>query len=242
MRGPARGPGGRRARRGDRELSLPAALLDVDGTLVDTNYHHAVAWYRAFRQHGFPLPVWRIHRHIGMGGDKMIAALLSDEVEERAGDDIRAAEKALYLQLIEEVEPLPGARELLLELKRRGHTIVLVSSAKEDELMHYLELLDARGLADAWTSSADVEATKPDPDLVHAGLEKAGQKNAVMLGDSPWDCIAAKKARVATIAVSTGGFSVEELRDAGAVAVFESLHDLIESLDETPLAAVSSKN
>ena len=186
--------------------------------------------------------MWRIHRHIGMGGDKMIAALLSDEVEERAGDDIRAAEKALYLQLIEEVEPLPGARELLLELKRRGHTIVLVSSAKEDELMHYLELLDARGLADAWTSSADVEATKPDPDLVHAGLEKAGQKNAVMLGDSPWDCIAAKKARVATIAVSTGGFSVEELRDAGAVAVFESLHDLIESLDETPLAAVSSKN
>ncbi|MGZ4388477.1 MAG: HAD family hydrolase, partial [Gaiellaceae bacterium] len=138
MRGAARGPGGLRARRGDRELSLPAALLDVDGTLVDTNYHHAVAWHRAFRQHGFPLPVWRIHCHIGMGGDKLIAALLSDEADERVGDEIRAAEKALYLQLIEEVEPLPGARELLLELKRRGHTIVLVSSAKEVELMHYL--------------------------------------------------------------------------------------------------------
>ncbi|MGZ4352341.1 MAG: HAD family hydrolase [Gaiellaceae bacterium] len=223
-------------------MSLPAALLDVDGTLVDTNYHHAVAWHRAFRQHGFPLPVWRIHCHIGMGGDKLIAALLSDEAEERVGDDIRAAEKALYLQLIEEVEPLPGARDLLLELKRRGHTIVLVSSAKEVELMHYLELLDARGLADAWTSSADVEATKPDPDLVHAGLAKAGQKDAVMLGDSPWDCIAAKRARVPTIALRTGGFSPEELEEAGAVAVFESLDDLIESLDETPLGALSSKN
>jgi HAD superfamily hydrolase (TIGR01509 family) len=175
-----------------------------------------------------------------MGGDHMVESLLSREVEERAGDDIRAAEKALYLQLIHEVEPLPGARELLLELKRRGHTIVLVSSAKEDELLHYVELLDARGLADSWTSSADVEQTKPDPDLVHAGLAKArekqpGQKQAVLVGDSPWDCIAAKKAGVATLGVLTGGFSEEELREAGAVAVFDSIVDLRERLDETPL-------
>jgi HAD superfamily hydrolase (TIGR01509 family) len=170
-----------------------------------------------------------------MGGDHMVESLLSAEVEERAGDDIRAAEKALYLQLIHEVEVLPGARELLLELKRRGHTIVLVSSAKENELMHYVELLDARGLADSWTSSADVERTKPEPDLVHAGLDKAGQKDAVMLGDSPWDCIAAKKAGVETLAVLTGGFSKEELAEAGAVGVFESLDDLRERLDETPL-------
>jgi HAD superfamily hydrolase (TIGR01509 family) len=167
----------------------------------------------------------------------MVEELLSAEVEERLGDDIRAAEKALYLQMIEETEPLPGARELLMELRRRGHTIVLCSSAKEVELMHYIELLDARGLADAWTSSADVEATKPDPDLVHAGLAKAGQKEAVLIGDSPWDCIAARKAGVETIAVLTGGFSREELEEAGAVAVFESLDELIEKLDETPLAA-----
>src|SRR5512142_1418401 len=108
--------------------------------------------------------------------------------------------------------------------------------------MHYLELRDARGLADAWTSSADVEATKPDPDLVHAGLEKAGQKDAVMLGDSPWDCVAAKRAGVPTVAVRTGGFSAEELEEAGAVAVFESLPDLIGSLYETSLAALDSKN
>jgi len=180
--------------------------------------------------------VWRVHRYIGMGGDHMVEELLSAEVEARLGDDIRAAEKALYLQLIEETGPLPGARELLLELKRRGHTIVLCSSAKETELMHYVEVLDARGLADAWTSSADVENTKPDPDLVHAGLDKAGQKDAVLIGDSPWDCIAAKKAKVPTIAVLTGGFSREELEDAGAVAVFESLDELLERIDETPLA------
>jgi HAD superfamily hydrolase (TIGR01509 family) len=167
----------------------------------------------------------------------MVEELLSAEVEERLGEDIRAAEKALYLQLIGEVEPLTGARELLIELRRRGHMIVLCSSAKDVELMHYLELLDARTLADGWTSAADVEHTKPDPDLVHAGLEKAGQKRAVLIGDSPWDCIAAKSARVPTVAVLTGGFSEEELRKAGAVAVFESVHDLTERLDETPLAA-----
>jgi HAD superfamily hydrolase (TIGR01509 family) len=166
----------------------------------------------------------------------MVEALLSTEAEERLGDDIRAAEKALYLELIAEVEPLPGARELLIELRRRGHTIVLCSSAKESELMHYLDLLDARGLADGWTSAADVEHTKPDPDLVHAGLEKAGQKQGVLIGDSPWDCLAAKGAGVPTVAVLTGGFSEEELRKAGAVAVFESIHDLTGRIDETPLA------
>src|SRR5512142_1570066 len=102
--------------------------------------------------------------------------------------------------------------------------------------MHYVELLDARGLADAWTSSADVEATKPDPDLVHAGLAKAGQEQAVMVGDTTWDCIAAKRAGLETIAVRTGGFSEEELREAGAAAVFESIDELLERLDDTPLA------
>ena len=213
-----------------------AAILDLDGTLVDTNYHHALAWYRAFRQHGIVLPMWRIHRHIGMGGDKLIAALAGDEVEQEQGDDIRAAEKALYLALIEETEPLEGARELLIELKERAHAIVLASSAKANELDHYLDLLDARELANAWTSSADVDATKPDPDLVHAALDKAGTKDAVMVGDTNWDIEAARKAGLETIAVMTGGFSERELADAGARMVFESLVELRERLDETPLA------
>jgi phosphoglycolate phosphatase-like HAD superfamily hydrolase len=115
---------------------------------------------------------------------------------------------------------------------------VLASSAKDDEVEHYLDLLDARDLADAWTTSADVEATKPAPDLVSAALERAGGSNheAAMVGDTPWDVEAAKKAGVETLAVLTGGFSVQELRDAGALDVFESVAELCGALDRTPLA------
>jgi HAD superfamily hydrolase (TIGR01549 family) len=215
----------------------PAAILDVDGTLVDTNYHHAIAWYRAFRQHDVVLPIWRIHRHIGMGGDHLVKALGGERLEKDKGDDIRAAEKVLYSELIGEVEPLEGARALMEELKERGHAVVLASSAKQEEVDHYLDLLDARELADGWTTSADVEATKPEPDLVQAAVEKAGGGEAVMVGDSTWDCEAAQRAGLPTVAVLTGGFSEAELRAAGAVAVYQSITELSESLDETPLTA-----
>jgi HAD superfamily hydrolase (TIGR01509 family) len=213
---------------------VSVAILDVDGTLVDTNYHHAIAWYRAFRQHGIVLPLWRIHRHIGLGGDQLVAALAGDGTEEREGDDIRTAEKALYLALIEEVEPFRDARELIVDLRSRGATVVLASSAKEDEVDHYLDLLDARTLADAWTTSADVENTKPAPDLVSAALKKAGAEpaDAFMVGDTPWDCEAAEKAGVPTHTVRTGGFSEEELREAGAASVYESVSALRADLDE----------
>ena len=212
-----------------------AAILDIDGTLVDTNYQHAIAWYRAFRQHGKTLPVWRIHRHIGMGGDQLVAALTSEDWDGEHGDDVRAAEKALYLALIEEVEPLEGARELMEDLKGQGHSVVLASSAKANEVDHYLDLLDARDLADDWTTSADVEATKPEPDLVQAAIDKAAAKEAVMVGDTTWDVEAAKRAGVETIAVLTGGFSAAELREAGAGWTFESIEALRQGLAETPL-------
>jgi HAD superfamily hydrolase (TIGR01509 family) len=214
-----------------------AAILDVDGTLVDTNYHHTVAWYRAFRQHGIVLPLWRIHRHIGMGGDQLVGALCGEEVEGEQGEDIRSAEKALYLAMINEVEPLEGARDLIEELKSHGHGVVLASSAKEEEVEHYLDLLDARELADDWTTSADVETTKPAPDLVKAALEKLGADvgDGVMVGDSTWDCEAAKRAGLPSIGVLTGGFSEQELREAGAGRVFWSIRELRESLRETPL-------
>jgi HAD superfamily hydrolase (TIGR01509 family) len=215
----------------------PAAILDVDGTLVDTNYHHAIAWYRAFRQHAIVLPIWRIHRHIGMGGDQLIAALCDEDTENEKGDDIRAAEKVLYFELIGEVEPLAGARELIEDLKKRGHSVVLASSAKKEEVEHYLDLLDARELAEDWTTSADVKATKPQPDLVQAALDKAGADSGVMVGDTTWDCEAAKRAGVPAVTVLTGGFSAAELREAGAVAVYHSIEELREALDETPLAA-----
>jgi HAD superfamily hydrolase (TIGR01509 family) len=212
-----------------------AAILDVDGTLVDTNYHHAIAWYRAFRSHGVVLPIWVVHRHIGMGGDQLVAAVAGDEIEESRGDDIRDAEKELYMELIEEVEPFEEARELIADLKQRGDPVVLASSAKEDEVSHYLDLLDARELADGWTTSADVEATKPAPDLVRAALEVAGTEDAVMVGDTPWDAKAAGRAGIETVAVLTGGFAEQELRDAGAVEVFESVAELRSGLDRTPL-------
>ena len=213
----------------------PAAVLDVDGTLVDTNYQHVIAWYRALRNHDVIRPVWRIHRHIGMGGDNLVRAVAGDEVEDQLGDDIRATEKTLYAELIDEVELMDGARELIEYLKERDHKVVLASSAKQEELDHYLDMLEARDLADAWTSSADVESTKPAPDLVVAAMKKVEADRAVMVGDSTFDCEAAERAGVPTIGVLTGGFSEAELRDSGAVAVFESLRELMAGFDITPL-------
>jgi HAD superfamily hydrolase (TIGR01549 family) len=211
------------------------AILDIDGTLVDTNYHHAIAWYRALRSRGATLPLWRIHRHIGMGGDQIVAALTSDEFEQEHGDAVREAEAERYKDLIGEVQPLPGARELVIALKERGHSVILASSAKEDEVEHYVDLLDARDLADSWTTSADVEETKPAPDLVQSALKRGEGDDAVMVGDSTFDCEAAGRTGVPTIAVLTGGFSEQELRDAGAASVFESPAELLEQLDQTPL-------
>jgi HAD superfamily hydrolase (TIGR01549 family) len=213
----------------------PAAILDVDGTLVDSNYQHAIAWFRAMRAHGHILPIWRIHRAIGMGGDQLVGDLLGEDVEERQGDEIRAAEKDRYFELIEEVQPFEGARDLIEHLKRVGHRVVLASSAKPDEIDHYLDLLDARAIADDWTSSGDVERTKPHPDLVQNALDRIGGGRAVMIGDSTWDCRAAGNAGVETIAVLTGGFSDQELREAGALEVFHSLPELCERLPDTPL-------
>ena len=212
-----------------------AALIDLDGTLVDATYHHALAWYRAFRQHGIVLPMWKLHRYVGMGGDQLVEAVAGQEVDERFGDQLRAAEKQLYLDVIEETETLPGARAFLVELKRRGHRVVLASSAAQSQLEFYLDRLQAREILDGWTTADDVEATKPEPDLVQAALAKAGGGEAVMVGDTGWDVEAAARAGVETVCVLTGGWSEHELREAGAVAVFESLEELTERLDETPL-------
>jgi HAD superfamily hydrolase (TIGR01509 family) len=181
------------------------------------------------------LPIWRIHRHIGMGGDQLVEALGGERLENEKGDDIRAAESVLYSELIGEVEPLEGARGLIEDLKTSGHAVVLASSAKKHEVEHYLDLLDARDLADDWTTSDDVEATKPEPDLVVAAVEKAGGGEAVMVGDSTFDCEAAKRAKIQSIGVLTGGFSDKELLEAGASKVYESIVQLHGDLDSTPL-------
>jgi HAD superfamily hydrolase (TIGR01549 family) len=212
-----------------------AAILDIDGTLVDTNYQHAIAWYHAFRQHEIILPIWKIHRAIGMGGDQFVPHMIGEEKAEELGDDIRAAEKPLYLSMIEQVEPFDGARDFIVDLKDAGHTVILASSAKANELETYLDLLDVREVVDDWTSSADVEQTKPEPDLVQAAMEKAGTDDAVMVGDTTWDIEAAKRAGIPCIAVMTGGFGGDELREAGAAGVYDSLAELREKIADTPL-------
>jgi HAD superfamily hydrolase (TIGR01549 family) len=205
-----------------------AVIFDIDGTLVDSNYQHALAWFRAFRQHDVIVPTWRIHRAIGMGGDQLVAALAGEEVEREKGDDVRDAEKPLFMDMIEEVEPFEGARELLAELASDGRTVVLASSAKSDEAEHYVDLLEARDRVTAWTTSADVDETKPEPDLVEVALEKAGTDEAVMVGDSIYDVEAAKRAGIPTVGVISGGYSESELRAAGAAEVIESVADLRE--------------
>jgi HAD superfamily hydrolase (TIGR01549 family) len=214
------------------------AVLDVDGTLVDSNYQHALAWYRAMRTLGEIHPVWRIHRLIGMGGDQLVPTLAGDEVEARIGNQARELQGKEVDALLGEIAPLPGARDLLVALKERGHRLVLASSGQQRHVDFALDLLDARDVADAWTSSADADATKPAPDLLQAALKKLGEPvdaPSVVVGDSVFDVAAAKNARMPAIAVRSGGFGDDELRDAGAIAVYGTPADLVAALDETPL-------
>ncbi|WP_104524875.1 HAD family hydrolase [Blastococcus atacamensis] len=214
------------------------AVLDVDGTLVDTNYQHALAWYRAFRSLGETFPVWRIHRLIGMGGDQLVAALGGDDVEERIGDEARERWVAEADPLMEEVAVLPGARELLLAFKERGHRVVLASSGKPHHVDHSLDLLDARDLAEAWTTSEDVESTKPAPDLLQVALKKLGEPldaPSILIGDSVYDVEAGKNAGMPSIVVRSGGFGDDELRDAGALEIFDTPADIAAALDRLDL-------
>lgn len=207
-------------------------VFDVDGTLVDTNYQHALAWYRAFRDKDITIPLWRLHRHIGMGGDQFVGAVAGKDVEERHGDGLREAWKEEFAPMLEEIQPLPHARELLVEVKQRGLRLVLASSGAPEHVEHYLDLLDARDISDAWTDSGDVEKTKPAPDLIEVAIAKVEGAQAVMIGDSTWDCVAAAKLSVPSYAVRTGGFSPEELQEAGARAVYDSLVELGDALDD----------
>lgn len=215
------------------------AVLDVDGTLVDTNYQHALAWYRALRSLGETFPVWRIHRLIGMGGDQLVAALGGDDVEERIGDEARERWLREADPLMAETALLPGARELILALKDRGHRVVLASSGKPHHVERALDLLDARETADAWTTSEDVEATKPAPDLLQVALKKLGEPidaPSLVVGDSVFDVEAAKNAGMPAIVVRSGGFGDDELRDAGAIGIHDTPADLTAALDDTDLS------
>jgi len=216
------------------------AIFDVDGTLVDTNYQHALAWFRAFRRFEITRPMWRIHRGIGMGGDLFVASVAGREVEEAHGDALREAWSEEFDELIGEIQPFEGAHELLAEVKERGFRLVLASSGKREHVEAFLELVDGTSLADAWTTSDDVESSKPEPDIVSSALAKVEGASGIMVGDSIYDAQAAAKLGVPTLGVRTGGFSVGELLEAGVLQVFDSLVAFRYALDGTPLARPSS--
>jgi HAD superfamily hydrolase (TIGR01549 family) len=212
--------------------TLRAAVLDIDGTLLDSNYHHTLAWARAFAVVDGGVPLWRIHRHIGMGGDRLVAAVAGDDVERRVGDQIRARWEKEYDQLIDETRLFAGARGLLVRLRRAGLLVALASSSIPRHAAHALELLGADELADFTTTAEDVKESKPDPELIRAAMDGVGTAAACMIGDSIWDVHAATAAGIPTIGLCTGGYAHQELITAGAVCVYDDLVHLTSDLDQ----------
>jgi phosphoglycolate phosphatase len=214
---------------------VDTVVLDVDGTLVDSVYAHVAAWTRAFRGIGVPVEGWRLHRAIGMGGDRFVTEVAGQRVEDALGDQVRELHDQEYDDLVAGVLPLPGGDDLLAELKQRGFTVVLASSGTKHQTEQALELLERSDLVDAWVCSADVDASKPAPDLVNTALDRVNAKHAVMVGDAVWDVSAARAAGIEAIGLRCGGFGAAELRDAGAISVFDSPLHLVERFETSGL-------
>lgn len=213
---------------------LRVALVDIDGTLLDSNYHHTLAWSRGFAAVGHDVPLWRIHRHMGMGGDRLVAAVAGDEVEARHGDAVRERWEKEFDTLLGSTSLFRGAADLLDALGAAGLQVVLASSAIPRHARHALDLLEADRRAAACTTSEDAEESKPDSQLLDRALEKVdtGPESAVMIGDSVWDVEAAQRRGIPTLGLLTGGFGRAELLEAGAAAVYEGPLDLVGHLDE----------
>ncbi|WSE56278.1 HAD family hydrolase [Mycolicibacterium sp. ND9-15] len=224
-----------------RAKTTSAVLFDIDGTLVDSNYLHVHAWYRAFEEAGHPVEAWRIHRSIGMDGTTLVKTLATD-----ADTDARERAKDLHSRYYKELAPhlrcLPGARQLLEAVHKLDVRVVLATSAPDEELATLRKVLDSDHMVSAVTSSADVDTAKPQPDIIEVALERAGvtASHAVFVGDAVWDVEACKRAHVDSIGVLTGGVSRGELEKAGAHQVFENPLELCQHLDDTPIAALAN--
>ncbi len=215
-----------------------AVLLDVDGTLIDSGYLHAVAWWQALRKQNLDVPMSTIHRAIGMGGDHLVPHILGDRLEEADVDGLRTAHAAIFSTYWPALRRLPGARELVRHCHEAGMKTILSSSAGGPELEVLRRVLDAdEWLTDA-TASPDAENSKPAPDLVQAGLELAGvgPEDAVFVGDAVWDVVAASRAGVPCIGLECGGTSEAELRDTGAAEVYRDPRDLLDRWSGSMLA------
>jgi HAD superfamily hydrolase (TIGR01509 family) len=219
-----------------------AVLFDVDGTLIDSNYLHVQAWSEALEAAGRPVDDARIHRAIGMDSAKLLAELLGEEAESDVGEKAKAKHAKRYKKVAPRLRPFAGARDILKALSERGMTVVLATSAPPDELANLRKALDAEDFISLATSADDVETAKPEPDLIKVALDKAGAtpQTAMMIGDAVWDGVAAKRARVPFIGVRSGGRSAAELTEAGAIAVYDDVAQLLRELDSSPLRPLLS--
>ncbi len=208
---------------------IQVVILDIDGTLMDTNYLHTEAWARAFKEVDVLVPRVNIHRQIGKGSDQLIAEFIEDE---RKAEKVNALHSEFYGELQEHSYPLPGARRLIDELSEKRYDLWFVTSAKPEELKLHQERLGSEGKISGIVNSSDVERSKPAPDIFELALERSGGSPAttVSVGDAVWDVESAKAAGVRTVAVLTGGaYGSEELKEAGAVEVYEDCEALLQS-------------
>ncbi len=211
---------------------MDTVVLDVDGTLLDSNYHHVVAWSRAFDRFGVRVPGWRIQSSLGMGGDRLVPAVAGEDVERDHGSEIREAWGKEYDGMLDEVHLLPGARALLDALRHRSVTPVLASSAIPRHAERAFELLGADRRAGAATTADDAEESKPDPELIVHAIEQVGGSEACVVGDAVWDVEAAMRAGLPAYGVLSGGSCRGELIDAGAREVYADPADLLAHLDD----------
>lgn len=220
-------------------MSVKAILFDIDGTLVDSNEAHVEAWQRAFASESIEMSREAIRSQIGKGGDNLVPSLkpdLPEEVRER----LSQAEGEIYRRdYLPHVRPFPGAKEILARAADAGQQVVLASSASRPDLDHYVELLEAGALLSGTTSKDDVGHSKPCPDIFAAALKQAGcrAEEAIVVGDTPYDAEAAGGAGLRTVAVLSGGFPEDWLRQSGAVAIYADVAALLARYDSSPLGA-----
>jgi HAD superfamily hydrolase (TIGR01509 family) len=218
--------------------SVKAVLFDVDGTLVDSTYLHAVCWWEAFAQAGHEVPMAKIHRAIGMDSGLLLDELLPADRDTGADSALSSAQGALYSVYWSRLRPLPGAADLLRACHEHGLRVVLASSADPGELDVLQAALGAGDAVDEATSAGDVEQSKPAPDLVQVALDKAGltAAEAIFVGDAVWDVQACQRAGVACVGVLSGGISQAELLDAGAVRVYRDTAEILASFPASLLS------
>jgi HAD superfamily hydrolase (TIGR01549 family) len=211
-------------------VTLDTVVLDVDGTLVDSVYARTIAWKAAFREVGLEVPSHRIHRAIGLGGDRVVAHLTGDAVEEGVGDEVRRRHHEYFERLIPEITATDGAGELLTLLRERGLHVVVASSGEPALTSRLLELVDGGpGLVHRIVWGSPSVRSKPAPDLFLAAMQSVGGTGAVVVGDSVWDAQAARSAGLPCLAVRTGGFDDAELLANGATAVYEDPRELVKA-------------